>query len=65
MKRSELEIKLQSSILAASKTGGTGMSYDLLNQKYPEHSRYAMPLLYDAGEYLMPNIEKRDTKKCV
>lgn len=63
MKRSELEIKLQSSILSASKTGGTGMSYDLLKQKYPEHSRYAMSLLYDAGEYLLSSSENRDSKK--
>ena len=63
MKRAELEIKLQSNSLSNSKTGGTGMSYDLLKQKYPEHSRYTMPLLYDAGEYLMPGGETRERKR--
>ena len=65
MKRAELEIKLQSNALSNSKLGGSGMSYDLLKQKYPEHSRYAMPLLYDAGEYLMPSGEKREHRKRV
>ena len=55
MKRSELELKLQSGAMSAAKTGGQAMSYDLLRQKYPEHSRYAMSLLYEAGEYLMPS----------
>ena len=63
MKRAELEIKLQSGILASARQGGSGMSYDLLKQKYPDHSRYAMSLLYDAGEYLMPNGEKHEHKK--
>lgn len=63
MKRAELEIKLQSGILANARQGGSGMSYDLLKQKYPDHSRYAMSLLYDAGEYLMPNGEKHEHKK--
>lgn len=55
MKRSELELKLQSAALASSKNNRHDISYDSLRQKYPEHSRYAMLLLYEAGEYLMPS----------
>lgn len=58
MKRAEVEIRLQSGDLLEHADLPPDMSYDLLREKYPEHSRYTMPLLYDAGEYLIPENAK-------
>ncbi len=62
MKRAEVEIKLRSAELSDAGGLPEGMSYDQLREKYPEHSRYTMPLLYDAGEYLIPESEKYGKK---
>lgn len=58
MKRAEVEIRLQSAALTEEGQLPADMSYDELREKYPEHSRYTMPLLYDAGEYLIPENER-------
>lgn len=63
MRRTELEIRMQSGKLSEEKPEGEVMSYDLLAEKYPEHSRYTMQLLFDAGEYLIPENERLHSVK--